>query len=124
MAWDVSDLYAAVTMLEERQPALLTHFGLDAAAAEAIARQALDCTGTGELFPYALDVFAWRAADNAAAFGFNFSADGGSYQLAELAEQVKSKRVAAEYEAARRGVPGFEWPAVEVTASEESEWQS
>lgn len=115
MSWTESDLEAAIAMLNERHPVLLAHYGLAETpeAAASIARDALNCTGPGEDLPAALDVFAWRWAENAAVFSFEFAADGGTYKLSSIVEQARKMRLKAEDEAYRRGLQGFEWPAAE-----------
>lgn len=59
------------------------------------------------------DVVVWRAAEQRAALGFDFSADGGSYQRSQLAKQATEQRQRAEDKAAAAGLAGFDWPAVE-----------
>lgn len=59
------------------------------------------------------DVVVWRAAEAAAALNFDFSADGGSYQRSQLAEQARDMRVRAEDRAAAAGLVGFTGPVVE-----------
>lgn len=116
MSWTETDLAAAVALLQERHPAIVSHFGLteQPEAMETIAGQALDCAGVGDDLPYALDVFAWRHAENAAVFSFDFAADGGTFKLSTIVDQARKMRLKAEDEAYRRGLSGFEWPAAEI----------
>lgn len=62
----------------------------------------------------AADVVVWRAAEQRAALGFDFTADGGSYHRSQLAKQATEQRRRAEDRATAVGLAGFDWPAIEV----------
>ena len=61
-----------------------------------------------------------------AALGYDFSADGGSYQHSQLAAQATKMRQRAEDRAAAAGLDAYAWPAVEydkpVNNSLSGEW--
>lgn len=112
-----------VALILTRQGPVVATFGMTAEmleelAAEALGLMELDADGDaldGSDLPsmrLALDVVVWRAAENAAALGFDFSADGGSYQRSQLAEQASKMRVRAEDRAAAAGLAGFGSPPV------------
>lgn len=91
-----------------------------ALAAEMLALLGIDADAdalTGADMPsarLAADVVVWRAAEQRAALGFDFTADGGSYQRSQLAKQATEQRRRAEDRATAAGLTGFGWPAIEV----------
>lgn len=128
----------AVDILELRHAGIVAAYGLasETAQLEAIAGEALeklDIDPTAAALAaadvpsarLALDVMAWSWVERRAALGFDFSADGGSYQRSQLAKQAAAMRKTAENAATAAGLAGFGWPAVEITqltAGAASQW--
>jgi len=117
----------AVALLIARHPAIITGFDLAAQTAtlDDIAGEALDAADIDAAalalaaadVPTArlvLDVMVWRWVEARAALGFDFSADGGSFQRSQLFEQATAMRLAAEARAAAAGLAGFGMPEVGV----------
>ncbi len=115
---------AAFAMTEDEQ-ALLAGEALEALAIDG-AGAALSAADTPSM-RLTLDVVVWRWVEARAALGFDFSADGGSYQRSQLAKQAAEMRRKAEDRAAAAGLSAFEWPAVvfekPVNADLSDEWQ-
>lgn len=114
----------AADLLLSRRADVVATFAVTSEAAYELAAEAcellgIDPAGTAldaadvPAMRLVVDVVAWRAAEAAAALNFDFSADGGSYQRSQLAEQARDMRVCAEDRAAAAGLVGFTGPVVE-----------
>jgi len=114
----------AVDLIDARHESVVTAFDVSSATLEMLAGEALDALSidpdAADLaatdvpsMRLALDVVVWRWVEARAALGFDFSADGGSYQRSQLAAQATKMRKTAEDRAAAAGLSAYAWPAVE-----------
>ena len=117
-------LLDTVDIIDARHESIVTAFDLSTATSEMLATEALealsiDLTDAALLTAdvpnvrLSLDVVVWRWVEARAALGFDFSADGGSYQRSQLAAQATKMRQRAEDRAAAGGLDAYAWPAVE-----------
>lgn len=113
-----------VDLIDARHEPVVTAFDLSDATIEMMAAEALDALAidgddadlsAADLpsMRLAIDVVVWRWVEARAALGFDFSADGGSYQRSQLAKQATDMRKRAEERAAAAGLDAYAWPAVE-----------
>ena len=128
-----------VDLIDARHESIVSVFDLSDVTIEMLAGEALDALSIdgddAELaaadlpsMRLALDVVVWRWVEARAALGYDFSADGGSYQRSQLAAQATKMRQRAEDRAAAAGLTAYAWPAVEydkpVNTSLDDEWGS
>ena len=115
-----------VTLIDARHEPVVTAYSIGDATLDELAQEALDALsidGTDAdlaaadvpSMRLALDVVVWRWVEARAALGFDFSADGGSYQRSQLAKQAAAMRKKAEDRAAAAGLAAYAWPAVEYS---------
>ena len=113
-----------VDIIDARHDGLVTAFDLSTATSEMLATEALEAlsidptdaallTADVPNVRLSLDVVVWRWVEARAALGFDFSADGGSYQRSQLAAQATKMRQRAEERAAAAELGAYAWPAVE-----------
>ena len=113
-----------VDIIDARHESIVAAFDLSTATIEMLATEALEAlsidptdaallTADVPNVRLSLDVVAWRWVEGRAALGYDFSADGGSYQRSQLAKQAAEMRRKAEDRAAAAGLTAYEWPAVE-----------
>lgn len=113
----------AAALIAGRHAPIVTALGVDVSEIDLLAGDALAALGVdgsaaleASVLPslyMALDVCVWRWVEMRAALGYDFSADGGSYQRSQLFTQASKMRQRAEEQAARSGLEAFAWPAVE-----------
>lgn len=126
-------------MIETRHDNIVTAFDMSYQVIEMLAEEALEAlsidgadadlaTADVPNMRLALDVVVWRWVEGRAALGYDFSADGGSYQRSQLAKQAADMRRKAEDRAAAAGLTAYAWPAVEydkpVNNELSDEWRS
>lgn len=113
-----------VVLIDARHEPIVTAYSMGDATLDELAQEALDALGidgaaaaldAADLpsMRLALDVVVWRWVEARAALGFDFSADGGSYQRSQLVKQASDMRRKAEDRAAAAGLAAYAWPAVE-----------
>lgn len=113
-----------VDLIDARHESVVSAFDLSTATIEMLATEALEAlsidptdaallTADVPNTRLSLDVVVWRWVEARAALGFDFSADGGSYQRSQLAAQATKMRLRAEERAAAGGLDAYAWPAVE-----------
>lgn len=114
----------AVVLIDARYENIVTAFDVSSRTIEMLAGEALESLSIDSTdaaiaaadlpnVRLALDVVMWRWAEGQAALGYDFSADGGSYQRSQLAKQATDMRRRAEDRAAAAGLTAYAWPAVE-----------
>ncbi len=112
-----------VDLIDARHESVVSAFDLSSATIEMLAGEALEALGIDgddadlaaadvPSMRLALDVVVWRWLEARAALGYDFSADGGSYQRSQLFKQAADMRKKAEDRAAAAGLSAYEWPAV------------
>ena len=100
-----------VDIIDARHESIVAAFDLSTATSEMLATEALEAlsidptdaallTADVPNVRLSLDVVVWRWVEARAAVGFDFSADGGSYQRRQLAGPAPKKRQSAEDRAA------------------------
>jgi hypothetical protein len=113
-----------VDLIDARHEAVVLALDMSASTIETLAGEALDALGiAGDAadlsasdvpnMRLALDVVVWRWIEARSALGFDFSADGGSYQRSQLFKQAAEMRRKAEDRAVAAGLAAYAWPAVE-----------
>lgn len=115
----------AVVLIDARYENIVTAFDVSSRTIEMLAGEALESLSIDSTdaaladsdvpnVRLALDVVMWRWVEGRAALGYDFSADGGSYQRSQLAKQAADMRRKAEDRAAAAGIDAYAWPAVEI----------